>query len=202
MPLTPEQKRERRKRNVKRRKLAQLDNLIPPNLTTIDKDDPWITKARHKLKPERNGIPSNGGRPVGSRSRRTLAREQLMREAAALQVSPLHVMLKRMGYHYERAQSELKMPKPKPALVKSEYALAAEAAQQAAPYIHPRLQAINHSGKVEYTNRSQILGNMTPQQAAQIYAETLRALTNMTQQQSPKMLELTAEEPSDQDTQH
>lgn len=76
----------------------------------------------------RGGKRANAGRPKGSTTKR---KREVARRAAADGLSPIEVMLKAMREH-----AALK-----------EWAEAAKYAQMAAPYIHPRLQAIQHTGK-------------------------------------------------------
>jgi hypothetical protein len=79
------------------------------------------------MKPGRKkGTPKTGGRQKGTRNKRTAA---LLQHVEATGVTPLDYLL-----HVMR---DPKMPR----------AMRFEAARVAAPYVHPRLQAVEHSGK-------------------------------------------------------
>ena len=73
-----------------------------------------------------------GGRPAGSKTKRKMA---IAAQAAAEGITPVEVMLRGM-----RSYAERENPDWDKALV---------FATAAAPYIHPRLNAIQHSGKVD-----------------------------------------------------
>lgn len=69
-----------------------------------------------------------GGRKKGAPNRKTAA---LQEAAAAAGIMPLDVMLNTMRWHYDAKR----------------YDEAHAAARDAAPYLHPKLAAIEHSGK-------------------------------------------------------
>ena len=67
--------------------------------------------------------------------------------AAAGGITPLEVLLEDMRFHFARATDErAKGSGGDMAFVAAELASARSAAKDAAPYIHPRLQALAHSG--------------------------------------------------------
>ena len=70
-----------------------------------------------------------GGRPKGSRNKRT---EAILLSAAKAGVTPLEVMVDAMA-HLRK---------------KGDLVEAAKIAALAAPYVHPRLSAIEHSGEI------------------------------------------------------
>lgn len=82
------------------------------------------------------GIPKSGGRKKGVRNKATAAREA---EVAASGLTPLDYMLQIM-----RAEHP---PGAEPAEILAREAMRFEAAKAAAPYVHPKLAAIEHSGK-------------------------------------------------------
>lgn len=76
----------------------------------------------------RGGARPGAGRKRGSRTVRTTKVAE--REISSGRVTPLEVMLKAMRDHYD----------------KQEWAAAAAFAKDAAPYMHPKLQSVMHSG--------------------------------------------------------
>lgn len=68
------------------------------------------------------------GRPKGSPNKR---KKKIALEAAERGITPIEVMLEIMKKHYEAGRM----------------AEALDAAAKAAPYCHPKLQAIQHTGK-------------------------------------------------------
>lgn len=97
-----------------------------------------------------------GGRQKGIRNKRTIAKRDELARMIDKGISPLEYMLDTMRNPEAEAKERL------------------EAARAAAPYIHPRLAAIEHSGPnggpIEH---EAIIGKMTPQQAAEAYSRTL-----------------------------
>lgn len=82
----------------------------------------------------RGGPRKGAGRPKGSATRRT---REIADRAAAEGITPLEYMLQVM-----RDESEHEDPRVQIAL----NAMRFEAAKAAAPYMHPRLAAVEHSG--------------------------------------------------------
>ncbi len=96
-------------------------------------------------KSKRGGARPNAGRKPGSKSR-TVTRTRAIAEAAmAGGVTPLEFMLQIL-----RDDSKLDDPKDQAA----KEAMRFEAAKAAAPYIHPRLQAIEHSGSLDLISKA------------------------------------------------
>lgn len=86
----------------------------------------------------RGGLRPGAGRKKGTRGKATLVRERITAEALEAGVTPLEYMLQLM-----RAP----IPEEAPPTVRASMAtLRFEAAKAAAPYVHPRLAAIEHSG--------------------------------------------------------
>jgi hypothetical protein len=83
----------------------------------------------------RGGRRPGAGRKLGGKNRRTSERkaaaERAVEAALAEGITPLEVMLEAMRYHYAAGELDA----------------AAEIARHAAPYVHPRLQAIEQTGK-------------------------------------------------------
>lgn len=75
----------------------------------------------------RGGVRPNAGRKAGSVNKRTIAHKELAARAAAEGESPLEFMLRVMRTSDDESQRF-------------------EAAKAAAPYVHPRLAAVEHSG--------------------------------------------------------
>ena len=80
------------------------------------------------------------GRPRGSKNKKFA---EIARVAAASGMSPIEVLLGAMRIAWERAGKEL--DEERAASLRGE---AAKIANWAAPYCHPRLNAVEHSGAV------------------------------------------------------
>ncbi|MGV2071659.1 hypothetical protein ACQZ4Z_12975 [Agrobacterium vitis] len=78
----------------------------------------------------RGGKRNGAGRPKGAAALKT---KEIADRASAEGVTPLEVMLMAMRVHYD----------------KGELAVAAAFAKDAAPYMHPKLQAVEFSGNQE-----------------------------------------------------
>jgi hypothetical protein len=85
----------------------------------------------------RGGARKGAGRKPGAATKKT---REIAEKAMAEGVTPLEFMLAVM-----RASSEHEDPKVQVA----REAMKFEAAKAAAPYVHPRLQAIEHSGSID-----------------------------------------------------
>ena len=95
----------------------------------------------------RGGKRPGAGRKPGRPNKRTVARQQLASSAASEGISPLEVMLKRMRYYDSVVDLELKKGEGADrGIIDDALKAANEAAKDAAPYIHPRLSAVEHSG--------------------------------------------------------
>jgi hypothetical protein len=95
----------------------------------------------------RGGKRPGAGRKRGRLNERTVARQQLAASAAKEGISPLEVMLKRMRYYDSVAERELKKgDEADRRIIDSALKASSEAAKDAAPFVHPRLSAIEHSG--------------------------------------------------------
>ena len=105
----------------------------------------------------RGGKRVGAGRPAGSATRRT---REIADAAARDGLSPLEVMLRAMREH----------------ALADRWDQAAAVAKDAAPYCHPRLAAVEVSGEDGGPVQS-ISMNMTPKEAAAVYAATLKANT-------------------------
>lgn len=99
-----------------------------------------------------------GGRSKGTKNKLTAEREtaqaQIVAEAKALGLTPLEVMLHNMRFAHQQADeliakvaegNNLSVNELKDALGLRK--LAEDCARDAAPYVHPRLQAIQHMGE-------------------------------------------------------
>ncbi len=87
------------------------------------------------------GARAGAGRPRGPNR---ASRERLER-ISKTGVTPLDVMIEGMRKHYEAAQEALKS-EDKETAAKC-FREAKDFAKEAAPYLHPRLQAVQHTGK-------------------------------------------------------
>lgn len=78
----------------------------------------------------RGGARPNAGRKKGSVTKATEIRQEMLARAAAEGISPLEVMMQAM----------------REAWAANDHDKAVEYAVSAAPYVHPRLSAVKHSG--------------------------------------------------------
>lgn len=78
----------------------------------------------------RGGKRSGAGRPKGAAARKT---KEIADRASAEGITPLEVMLRAMREHAD----------------KEEWDLAAAFAKDAAPYMHPKLQSVMHTGDAD-----------------------------------------------------
>lgn len=89
----------------------------------------------------RGGKRPGAGRKPGSTTKKT---REIAEKATAEGVTPLEVMLKVMRGFLERAEQMAQLdPAAGTELLKE----AADVAKNAAPYMHPRLAAVEHTGK-------------------------------------------------------
>jgi hypothetical protein len=96
-------------------------------------------QTKSKESKGRGGPRKGAGRKTGSATKRT---REIADKAAAEGITPLEVMLKTMRALVTKAeQSDPKNPDV------SMMVEASAVAKDAAPYIHPRLAAVEHSGK-------------------------------------------------------
>lgn len=102
----------------------------------------------------RGGARKGAGRKPGSATKKT---REIADKAAAEGITPLEVMLDNMRFAHSESSSLLAKLLENPQVVPDDFnslkellrfrGMAQEAAKDAAPYIHPRLAAIEHSGK-------------------------------------------------------
>jgi methanogenic corrinoid protein MtbC1 len=92
----------------------------------------------------RGGIRSGAGRKRGAANQKTRA---VADKAAASGITPLEVMLEVMRFHHAVATNEIaKGDEMNQSLVADALDASSSAAKDAAPYVHPRLAAIEHGG--------------------------------------------------------
>ena len=89
----------------------------------------------------RGGARPGAGRPTGSLGKKTIARLQIAETAAAEGITPLEVMLKTMRALWEA----------------EDYEAATKIAVDAAPYLHPRLSAVEQNTTLKGDTLSQLL---------------------------------------------
>lgn len=97
-----------------------------------------------------------GGKRKGSKNKITLEREaghaEIVAQAKAAGLTPLEVMLDNMRFAHGEAQRLAEEVEAEGATIENLKGLldmrkiAGDCARDAAPYIHPRLQAVQHSG--------------------------------------------------------
>lgn len=91
------------------------------------------------------------GRPKGARNKATNARQAAVKASGS---TPLDVMLKRMRHHEHLAA--LAKRRKDEAAENQHLAAADEAARGAAPYVHPRLSAVQMSGNLTLTHEERL----------------------------------------------
>jgi hypothetical protein len=95
----------------------------------------------------RGGKRLGAGRKWGRLNERTVARQQLAASAAKEGISPLEVMLRRMRHYYALAEREMRKGEEADRhIIDAALKAANESAKDAAPFLHPRLSAIEHTG--------------------------------------------------------
>lgn len=108
---------------------------------------------------KKGGARKGAGRPKGSPSKATIARQERI---ASTGVVPLDVIIEDMRFHYSAYQEAL--ARSENHVAAQELALARNAAKDAAPYVHPKLAAIEHMGKgggpIEYTDARDKLSHL------------------------------------------
>lgn len=92
------------------------------------------------------------GRPKGARNKATNARQAAVKASGS---TPLDVMLKRMRYHEHQAELAKRRKDGKADEIQH-LAAADEAARGAAPYVHPRLSAVQMSGNLTLTHEERL----------------------------------------------
>jgi hypothetical protein len=95
-------------------------------------------------------MPRGGARPGAGRKKNAPNKATKERQAAiaATGATPLDVIIADMRFHYDRAQQEIaKGLRARKKTIADELSAARTAAKDAAPYVHPRLAAIEHMGK-------------------------------------------------------
>ena len=120
------------------------------------------------------------GRKTGGRKKGTPNRQTVEKQAVAVErqervlasgATPLEVMIADMRFHHTAALAELdRGPNADLDKVAASLTAARNAAKDAAPYIHPRLAAIEHMGKgggpIEFTNAREQLAHLITVEAA------------------------------------
>jgi len=95
------------------------------------------------------------------------ATQQRQAEVAATGIVPLDVMLKRMRHHHRLAEVEAaKGEQANQAMIAAALEQAHAAAKDAAPYVHPRLAAMEHTGRGGGPIRIADLRNASDEQLA------------------------------------
>jgi hypothetical protein len=88
-----------------------------------------------------------GGRQRGTPNRASVERQA---EVASTGATPLATMIAKMRFHLAAAEKEMaKGEEADVDVILKAFDKAAEAAHDAAPYVHPRLAAVQHTGKEE-----------------------------------------------------
>ena len=92
----------------------------------------------------RGGKREGAGRKAGVPNKANFDRQARI---AAEGVTPLQVLIEGMRCHYNKAQDAMKADPVDPEAVAVALKSAREFAREAAPYVHPKLANVEHSGK-------------------------------------------------------
>jgi hypothetical protein len=119
----------------------------------------------------RGGARKNAGRKAGAATKRT---REIADKAAEEGITPLEVMLSNMRFAHLEASgilekllaSDAEKPNGFDSLkeLMRYRAMAQEAAKDAAPYVHPRLAAIEHSGEIKTRSLAEELAELNGSQ--------------------------------------
>ena len=88
------------------------------------------------------------GRPKGSHNKASSRREQFVALSGR---TPIEVMIAVMRYNFEMAARERSKSKPNQKEITAAYARALDAAHKAAQFVHPRLSAVEHSPRFDWS---------------------------------------------------
>jgi hypothetical protein len=95
----------------------------------------------------RGGKRRGAGRKRGRLNNRTIAHKELASAAAQEGITPLELMLKRMRYYHSLAEREMRKGEEADRhIIDAALKAANESAKDAAPFLHPRLSAVEHTG--------------------------------------------------------
>ena len=88
------------------------------------------------------------GRPKGSRNRASARREQFVALSGR---TPIEVMIGVMRYNFAMAEHEMSKSKPNQKEINAAHARALDAAYRAAQFVHPKLSAVEHSPRFDWS---------------------------------------------------
>ena len=88
------------------------------------------------------------GRPKGSRNRASARREQFVALSGR---TPIEVMIAVMRYNFDAAEYERSQPTPNQKEINAAHARALDAAYRAAQFVHPKLSAVEHSPRFNWS---------------------------------------------------
>ena len=88
------------------------------------------------------------GRPKGSRNRASARREQFVALGGR---TPVDVMISIMRYNFDAAEYERSQPTPNQKEINAAHARALDAAYRAAQFVHPKLSAVEHSPRFDWS---------------------------------------------------
>ncbi|WP_448952144.1 hypothetical protein [Labrys neptuniae] len=93
---------------------------------------------------QNGGVRAGAGRKKGSANKLTQAERK---KALDRGLSPLEVMTDLMNHSYRRWKNEARKRKPNEDALMAKQKATLEAAEKLAPYLHPKLAAVQHTGK-------------------------------------------------------
>ena len=88
------------------------------------------------------------GRPKGSHNKASSRREQFVALSGR---TPIEVMIAVMRYNFEMAEHEKSKSKPNQKEITAAYARALDAAYRVAQFVHPKLSAVEHSPRFDWS---------------------------------------------------
>ena len=95
---------------------------------------------------EHGGSRQGAGRRKGMHNKASARRELFIAETGA---TPLDVIIHIMRFNCDMAENEMRKEKPNKSEIKAAFAIALDAANKAAPFVHPKLTAIDGNSKFD-----------------------------------------------------
>jgi hypothetical protein len=100
---------------------------------------------------EHGGSRQGAGRRKGMHNKASARRELFIAETGA---TPLDVIIHIMRFNCDMAENEMRKEKPNKSEVKAALAIALDAANKAAPFVHPKMAAIDFNSKFDESRLS------------------------------------------------
>jgi hypothetical protein len=100
---------------------------------------------------EHGGSRQGAGRRKGMHNKASARRELFIAETGA---TPLDVIIHIMRFNCDMAENELRKEKPNKSQVKAAFAVALDAANKAAPFVHQKFAAADYNSKFDMSKLS------------------------------------------------